>query len=82
MPRPQIAQDFLLTNRYYRAPAQPSASRLSPEAMHVLWSVHPEFLAAAFEVIDQEFGGTADYLQNRLGIGPEERQKLAAHYLV
>ena len=75
-----IAEDYLLTNRFYRR--DPSAGTDLPEDVaQVLASVQPPFLAAAFEAIDAGYGGLENYLAQGLGLGPAERKALQARYL-
>jgi protein-tyrosine phosphatase len=75
-----IAEDYLLTNRFYRR--DPSASSDLPEEVkQVLASVQASFLAAAFEVIGADYGNLENYLSDGLGLGASERTKLQARYL-
>jgi protein-tyrosine phosphatase len=75
-----IAEDYLLTNRFYRR--DPSASSDLPEDVRqVLGSVRPPFLAAAFEAIDADYGDLEKYLADGLGLGSAERAALQARYL-
>jgi len=75
-----IAEDYLLTNRFYRR--DPSASSdLSDDVRQVLGTVQPSFLAAAFETINAGYGDLDNYLRDGLGIGPAERGGLRERYL-
>jgi protein-tyrosine phosphatase len=75
-----IAEDYLLTNRFYRR--DPSASSdLPDEVRQVLGSVHTSFLAAAFETISADYGDLESYLSDGLGIGAPQRASLEALYL-
>lgn len=75
-----IAEDYLLTNRFYRR--DPNAgSDLSVEVRQVLGTVQASFLAAAFESINAGYGGLDNYLRDGLGIGPAERACLQENYL-
>jgi protein-tyrosine phosphatase len=75
-----IAEDYLLTNRFYRR--DPSASSELPEEVaQVLASVEASFLAAAFDAISADFGDLYSYLRDGLGLGARERATLAARYL-
>ena len=74
-----IAEDYLLTNRFYRR--DPHASDLPEEVKAVLGSVQASFLAAAFEAIGAEYGDLACYFSDGLGLGPAERASLEARYL-
>ena len=75
-----IAEDYLLTNRFYRR--DPSVSSdLSEDVRQVLGTVQASFLAAAFETIDGGYGSLDNYLRDGLGIGPVERDALRERYL-
>jgi protein-tyrosine phosphatase len=80
VPDDVIAEDYLLTNHFYLR--DPSASSdLPDDVRQVLGSVQAEFLAAAFEAIDADFGDLQSYLRDGLGLGAAEREQLAARYL-
>jgi protein-tyrosine phosphatase len=75
-----IAEDYLLTNRFYRR--DPTASSDLPEEVRqVLASVEASFLAAGFEAISAEYGDLESYLGDALGLGARERATLQARYL-
>jgi protein-tyrosine phosphatase len=75
-----IAEDYLLTNQFYRR--DPSASSdLPDEVRQVLGSVQPPFLAAAFEAISADYGDLENYLASGLGLGAAERKALHERYL-
>ena len=75
-----IAEDYLLTNRYFRR--DPSSSNDLPEDVRqVLGSVDASFLAAAFDAIRAEYGDLQNYFTDGLGLGSAERVRLQAHYL-
>ncbi len=75
-----VMQDYLLTNQLYKVPAL-YASPLPTEVSRVLWGVQPEFLQAAFEAMDADFGGLDGYLEKGLGLDAAQREKLRAMYL-
>src|SRR3981081_255900 len=80
VPDDLIAEDYLLTNRFYRR--DPSASSdLPDDVRQVLGSVEASFLAAAFDVIRADYGDLEGYFSDGLGVGPRERAKLEARYL-
>jgi protein-tyrosine phosphatase len=80
VPDDLIAEDYLLTNRFYRR--DPSASNdLPDEVRQVLGSVQISFLTAAFETINREYGDLDGYFSAGLGLGEPERAALAARYL-
>ena len=80
VPDDLIAEDYLLTNRFYRR--DPSASSdLPDEVRQVLGSVEASFLAAAHEAIGADYGDLENYLKDGLGLGASERARLQARYL-
>lgn len=80
VPREVVMEDFLLTNTLYRRPAAAARAEAPQEVLEVLWQVRPEFLDAALQAIDTEFGGADAYLEG-LGVGARERDRLAELYL-
>jgi protein-tyrosine phosphatase len=75
-----IAEDYLLTNSFYRR--DPAAgSDLPEEVKAVLASVEASFLAAAFEAVDAEYGDLDGYFTAGLGLGTAERAGLQTRYL-
>jgi protein-tyrosine phosphatase len=75
-----IAQDYLLTNRFYRR--DPSASSdLPDDVSKVLGTVETSFLAAAFDAIGTDYGDLESYFSEGLGLGARERASLEARYL-
>lgn len=73
--RDTVMEDYLLTNRLYRR--NPSLEEGGPpQVMAVLWQVQPAFLQAAWDAIDNHYGGLSRYLANSVGITPLEREQL------
>jgi protein-tyrosine phosphatase len=62
-------------------PEPESRHGLAPELVTVLWQVRPEFLDAAYEVLDQDYGGLEGYLREGLGLGEAEQRRLGELYL-
>ena len=80
VPDDLIAEDYLLTNRFYRR--DPTASSDLPEDVRqVLASVETSFLAAGFDAISADYGDLENYLSDALGLGARERAMLQARYL-
>jgi protein-tyrosine phosphatase len=80
VPEHVIAEDYLLTNRFYRR--DPSASNdLPDDVRQVLGSVEASFLAAAFDAIRSDYGDLEQYFHKGLGLGATERAALQARYL-
>jgi protein-tyrosine phosphatase len=80
VPNDLIAEDYLLTNRFYRRDSTAS-SDLPDEVRQVLGSVETSFLAAAFDAINADYGGLESYFSDGLGVGAQQRARLAARYL-
>ncbi len=80
VPDEVIAEDYLLTNRFYRRdPA--SASDLPDDVRQAIGSVEASFLAAGFEAVSADYGDLEIYFREGLGVGQRERAELKARYL-
>jgi protein-tyrosine phosphatase len=75
-----VMRDYLLTNERLK-PRTESRFGLAPEVVSVLWQVRPEFLDAAFEAVDEDYGGLEGYFREGLGLRESERERLKALYL-
>jgi protein tyrosine/serine phosphatase len=82
-----VMHDYLLTNtvsnneRRIEALRNEVAKRfgsLSDDAIRVVLSVEPSYLAAAFDEIRERSGTFENYLEYGLGITPELREAIAA----
>jgi protein-tyrosine phosphatase len=80
VPDEVIAEDYLLTNHYYRRDPHASPD-LPDDVRRVLASVEASFLAAAFEAVAAKYGNLESYFEAGLGLGPRERATLEACYL-
>ncbi|MDA8456034.1 tyrosine-protein phosphatase [Acidovorax sp. GBBC 3334] len=80
VPRDVVMQDYLLTNGLYQRPAQLHGSA-PDEVLNVLWRVQEDFLEAALQAVESDHGGVDRYLEQRLGVGAAERERLAQLYL-
>ncbi len=72
VPRAVIREDYLLTNQYRRNVTHLLKLGISDSLMETLTSARPEYFDALFETIDAEFGTTAHYVRNGLGLGERE----------
>ena len=80
VPDDVIADDYLLTNQFYKR--DPSAStELPDDVKQVLGTVQRLFLDAAFEAIDADYGSLDGYFRDGLGLGQPERKMLEGRYL-
>jgi len=78
--REVVMQDYLLTNDLYRMPVA-HTSPLPDEVLQVLWRVQQGFLDAALHAVDNDYGGVARYLEQAMGVGARDQQRLVALYL-
>ena len=79
VPQEDVLRDYLLTNE--RLKPKTEWKGLAPEVAAVLYRVQPEFLDAAFEVVEQKYGGVEAYLREGLGLREAERARLRELYL-
>jgi len=80
VPRAVILQDYLLTNDFYQMPTANPVG-LPQEVLNVLWRVQVNFLDAAFEAVDADFGSVPRYLKEALGLDAQAQERLVALYL-
>lgn len=81
--RDAIVTDYLESNaphnRYRVRRSSPAAEARTPEVMELLaplFDARAEYLTAAFETIDEEWGGVERYLGEGLGLAPETLGRL------
>jgi protein-tyrosine phosphatase len=80
VPEDTIAEDYLLTNRFYRR--DPSAGTdLPDDVRQAIGSVDASFLAAGFDAISTDYGELENYFRDGLGLGASERVALQERYL-
>jgi len=86
--REAIEADYLESNsprhryRVFRSPR--AADGMSPEVMELLaplFDARPAYLRAAFDTIDDRWGGVEGYLAEGLGLTPDLRERLRARLL-
>jgi protein-tyrosine phosphatase len=80
VPGSQVMRDYLLTNERL-APPSAWLGHWPPHVSTVLWRVQPEFLQAAYEAVDKDFGGFEGYFREGLGLREAERERLRHLYL-
>ena len=78
--RPVVVQDYLLTNDFYQMPKANPAG-LPQEVLNVLWRVQTNFLDAAFQTLETDYGDVAGYLSQALGVDVKAQARLAELYL-
>jgi len=75
-----IAEDYLLTNRFYRRdPAV--VSELPEDVRDAIGCVEASYLEAGFDAVRAEYGDLESYLRDGLKLGAQERLALEARYL-
>ena len=86
--REAIVTDYLESNakhrRYKVRRSGSAASAYSPEVMELLsplFDARAEYLTAAFETVEETWGGVDAYLEQGLGITPETRERLRERLL-
>lgn len=75
----EVMHDYLLTNERFKPGTW--STTLPPQVARVLYRVQPEFLHAAFDAVQQDYGSLEGYLREGLGLGQRERDRLAQLYL-
>jgi protein-tyrosine phosphatase len=80
VPDDVIAEDYLLTNQFYRRDAT-AATDLPDDVRNAIGSVEASYLAAAFEAVGNEYGDLETYLRDGLRLGTAERTALRERYL-
>ena len=75
-----IAEDYLLTNQFYRRDPS-SGTDLPEDVRQAIGSVETSYLSAGFDAIRADYGDLESYLQEGLGVGHGERAALRARYL-
>lgn len=80
VPHDTVKQDYLLTNTHLKRQPNPESS-LPEEVQTVLHRVEEDFLQAAMEVVDKDFGGHGGYLRSGLGLGDADLERLRKLYL-
>ncbi|QIP73900.1 tyrosine-protein phosphatase [Streptomyces sp. VN1] len=86
--REAVVEDYLKSNathrRYKVRRSSTAASAYSPEVMELLsplFDARAEYLTAAFDVVDETWGGVDAYLENGLRLTPGTRERLRERLL-
>jgi protein-tyrosine phosphatase len=80
VPPDRVMHDYLLTNERLK-PFSLAGWRLPAPVAQVLYRVQPDFLQAALDAVDQDFGSLDGYLRDGLGLRDAERARLRELYL-
>jgi protein-tyrosine phosphatase len=96
VPRDVIVEDFILTNQVvdldrvlFQDPRRSvglddehgQLARVDPSTRAPFLEASPEYLAAAFEQINQDHGSIEEYLRSRLGVDPAKSARIREHLL-
>jgi len=76
IPRETIYEDYQLTNHYRRDLSFMLGNEVDAEVLDVVKRAAPEFLAEAFKVIDEVWGGDQAFIHRGLGLTDEDQQQL------
>lgn len=72
--RGTIVEDYLLSNEYLKDKYAAMIAQMP--VIKPLLEVRKEYILAAFEVIDKEYGGVENYLANQLGVDLKRMREL------
>jgi protein-tyrosine phosphatase len=96
VPRQTVIEDYALTEKLvpppaaaaqHPAPVGGAAAPLSPlaqlpvESREALWRSDPEYISAALDSIDREYGSVEGYVERELGVSKAEVRALRARLL-
>ena len=88
VPHEIVMEDYLLSNRYILPAHRPSLAVLNllkgkafTEAVKGFMEVRPEYLGAAFETIQREYGSFEDYVYKALDLTMHDTERLRALFL-
>ncbi|MRD49326.1 tyrosine-protein phosphatase [Caenimonas koreensis] len=76
-----VMRDYLLTNQRLK-PMSMKGWSLPAHVVEVLYGVRPEFLQAAYQAIDEDYGSLEGYFSDGLHLGAAERRRLLELYLL
>lgn len=82
VPEEVIISEYYLSNRYTKdaMAKSPMMASLKPELVSVLAGVKPEYIKSSLKTIIDKYGSVLKMLEQELGIGTAERQKLIDFY--
>ncbi len=89
--RDTIIEDYMLTNscldvHHHVARAMADfdnsyPSIMQPDVLSAMYEVHPSYLSAALDAIDQQYGGIQNYLQEKMALDHSAIELLQQRYL-
>jgi protein-tyrosine phosphatase len=81
VPRTTIAEDYALSNRYRRDLTFQIGAAVDVAVMTTLTNANPDYLVAAFQAIDHEWGSDSAYLRQGLQLSVEHQKQLQERLL-
>jgi protein-tyrosine phosphatase len=81
VPRETIIYDYMLTNEYQRDIAFMLGPRANPSAVRAVKSARRDFLSAAFDTMDDVWGGEERFLSQGLELSEGQRREFKAQLL-
>lgn len=90
--RDDVMADYLLTQQYYQGLADLRLGGTqvidkgmfdgwAPEALVPIYSVEEAYLDTALEIVDRDFGTVSAFLEQKVGVAPEQLLALRRHLL-
>jgi protein-tyrosine phosphatase len=79
--RTTITEDYLMSNQYRRDLTDHIGGPVDVEVMTALTNAAPQYLAAAFEAIDDYWGSDTAYLREGLGVSSDRQCRLQERLL-
>jgi protein-tyrosine phosphatase len=76
VPREAVIADYNLTNLFRRPVPHLFGPETPEEVTTILLSAQPKYLEAALDQVDRVYGSFDDYLEQALGVGDSDRQRL------
>ena len=88
VPRDVVIRDYMLTGRYFtpekeleRLRVKYQMEHMDAESIRPMLEVHEDYLERALNVIEQNYESVEHYLEDALGVGPEQLRVLRSRYL-
>jgi protein tyrosine/serine phosphatase len=82
VPKEQVLEDYLLTNKYFFSPEGLALFQAKGlPAMPAGYRLQARYLEASFKAMEEDYGSIDGYLRQGLGIDDEMKRELRARYL-
>lgn len=76
VPREAVLADYVISDRYRRELWHLFHREVDPGCYDAVGAASPTYLQAAFDLIDEQFGGEARYLREAMGLSDADRARL------